>query len=54
MLNWKSPPPVNRKLSRKDEEIAVLKRWPAKGPKGRRDGSRIAERLTELELATRP
>lgn len=40
---------VHRKLSQKDEEIAVLKRWLAKCPKARRNGSRIAERLAKLE-----
>lgn len=40
---------VHRKLSQKDEEIAVLKRWLAKCPKAYRNGSRIAERLAKLE-----
>ena len=42
---------VHRKLSQKDEEIVVLKRWLAKCPKAHRSGSRIAERLTKLETA---
>ncbi|CAH0135464.1 hypothetical protein SRABI26_00333 [Arthrobacter sp. Bi26] len=43
---------IHRKLSQKDEEIAVLKRWLAKCPKARRNGSRIAERLAKLEAAS--
>ncbi|PVZ52591.1 hypothetical protein [Arthrobacter sp. H-02-3] len=43
---------VHRKLSQKDEEIAVLKRWLAKCPKARRVGSRVAERLSKLEPAS--
>jgi hypothetical protein len=42
---------VHRKLTQKDEEIAVLKRWLAKCPKAHRNGSRIAERLAKLEAA---
>jgi hypothetical protein len=40
---------VHRKLGQKAEEIAVLKRWMGSCPKGRRAGSRIAERLAKLE-----
>ncbi|SDL53506.1 hypothetical protein [Arthrobacter sp. ok362] len=42
---------VHRKLSQKDEEIAVLKGWLAKCPKAHRSGSRIAERLAKLEAS---
>ena len=40
---------VHRKLGQKDEEVAVLKKWLARCPKGRREGSSIAERLAKLE-----
>lgn len=40
---------VHRKLGQKDEEIAVLKRWLDITPKSRCVGSRIAERLANLE-----
>lgn len=40
---------IHRKLSQKDEEIAVLKRWLARCPKAHRAGSRIGERLAKLE-----
>jgi hypothetical protein len=40
---------VHRKLSQRDEEIAVLKRWLARCPKAHRAGSRIGERLAKLE-----
>ena len=43
---------VHRKLSQKDEQIAVLKRWLAKCPKANRSGSRIADRLDKLEPAS--
>ncbi|MFC9772567.1 MULTISPECIES: hypothetical protein [unclassified Pseudarthrobacter] len=42
---------MHRKLGKKDEEIAVLKRWLNSTPKSRRAGSRIAERLAKLEAA---
>jgi hypothetical protein len=42
---------IHRKLSQKDEEIAVLKRWLAKCPKAHRNGSQIGERLAKLEAA---
>jgi hypothetical protein len=42
---------VHRKLSQKDEEIAVLKRWLARCSKAKRAGSRIAERLAKLETS---
>jgi hypothetical protein len=42
---------VHRKLSQKDEEVAVLKRWLAKCPKAHRDVSQIAQRLAKLEAA---
>lgn len=40
---------IHRKLSQKDEEIAVLKRWLARCPKAHRAGSRIGKRLAKLE-----
>lgn len=39
---------IHRKLKQPEEEIEVLKRWLAKCPKSRRNGSRIAERLAKL------
>lgn len=39
---------IHRKLSQRDEEIAVLQRWLAACPPERRDGSRIKERLSKL------
>lgn len=39
---------IHRKLGRRDEEIAVLRRWLAVCPPDRRDGSRIKERLDKL------
>lgn len=39
---------ILRKLSRRDEEIAVLQRWVAACPPERREGSRIKERLDKL------
>lgn len=41
---------IHRKLGQKDQEVAVLKRWLARCPKGRREGSSIAERLAKLEV----
>lgn len=40
---------IHRKLSQKEEEIAVLRRWLARCPKAQRAGSSIAERLSKLE-----
>lgn len=40
---------ILRKLSRKDEEMQVLRRWLAHCPKNQRAGSKIAERLNKLE-----
>lgn len=40
---------IHRKLSQKEEEIAVLKRWLVRCPKAQRAGSSIAERLSKLE-----
>lgn len=40
---------IHRKLSQKEEEIAVLRRWLARCPKARRADSSIAERLSKLE-----
>lgn len=42
---------VLRKLGRRDEETAVLKRWLALCPPQYRDGSKIGERLAKLEVA---
>lgn len=39
---------IHRKLGQRDKEIAVLERWLAACPPERRDGSRIAERLSKL------
>lgn len=39
---------IYRKLNRRDEEIAVLKRWVEVCPPERREGSRIKERLDKL------
>lgn len=39
---------IYRKLGRRDDEIAVLKRWLALCPAQYRDGSRIGERLSKL------
>lgn len=39
---------IHRKLQQHDQEIAVLERWVNACPPGRRDGSRIKERLDKL------
>ena len=39
---------IYRKLGRRDDEIAVLKRWLALCPAQYREGSRVAERLSKL------
>lgn len=43
---------VLRKLGRRDEEIAVLKRWLALCPKEYRDGSKIGDRLAKMEAGS--
>jgi hypothetical protein len=40
---------IHRKLSQKEEEIAVLRRWLARCPTAQRADSSIAERLSKLE-----
>ncbi|WP_146238916.1 hypothetical protein [Arthrobacter livingstonensis] len=42
---------VHRKLSQRNAEIAVLRRWLARCPAENRAGTRIAERLVKLETA---
>lgn len=40
---------IHRKLSQKEEEVAVLKRWLRRCPADQRESSRIAIRLAKLE-----
>ena len=39
---------IHRKLGQHDQEVAVLARWMNACPPGRRDGSRIKQRLEKL------